>query len=737
MKTARNPHYSAWYILLASIALSFCIPATSYAAWTGAANDKVYGNTANWADDIIDDTFSGTLDLTANIEITVGAAGGTWDFSGLFFSYTDNYKLTLLRPSGTTATWNLNSDISVDIAGDTTSQTVQIGVASRPSTFDLGGATRTFSINEGKAWNASGRDTLTIVSDLTNGSILKTGSGTLLLNSANTLTGRFEQTGGSTFLQRGSDTVNGALTQVSHLSIANSMTRFVLNSSAADRLNDTATIALNGGIFGFQTRSDDPAGITVENVGAITLSGARSAIGVVSVAGQDDTILQAASLDRDAYATLSLLSTNANVIGNSNAFFKVTNDQNILDSLRGGSGSAGSTTLKIVPWATAGRANSDTLIGSYDSQYYVASQGLVTYTSDGGFRALTDSEYQTDLTAAAADENVRITASTTLGSDRTVNALHVASTAASTLDLGGHTLTLAGGALAASNSALTLSNGTLDLGAGVGYIQLGRSGDTISANAHVRADSGLVLASAYRVLLYGTLDTGTGPLVINSGALYTKGDNRLAAGTAVRVDRSASFVMDGGYTETIASLSGSGTVNLNNNAAKLNIGSSFIQTAANREVVIGNGGTLNPGDTTGDYRADTITLTGVTSLRFETGSILNIDITSADTFDSIELSTSGATVTFDGGTLNLSLIDGYVLKDGDTFQLFTVAGQSVAGSVLSTENLTIIGDSAFIYTLDNSGLLTISTAIPEPAAIGLIAGGLILILALGKRRLHA
>ena len=729
MKTRRNPSIRSRQLAApaAALLLSLC-GAPLHAAWTGTAGDLLYNTPGNWAGNNIDNVFSGTIGWSANTVLTVGSAGGTQEFTGLTFSYADLYNLTLIQPAGAAATWNLNGDINVDVAG-TTSRGVTLGSPSRLFNLDLGGATRIFSVNAGAAYNATGNDTLTIIGNITNGSVRKTGGGTLLLNSANSLDGSFAVESGAALVQNSNESVTGSLANVSQVVVSNSMSRLVLNSSATNRLNDSAEVVLNGGIFGFQTRSDVVAG-TVENVGDITLAGARSAIGVVSVTGQADTVLQAASLNRDTYSTLSILSSNDNVIGNGNAFFKVTSDQNILDSLKGGGGAAGSTTLSILPWASAGNPNGNTLTGSLDTSYYVGNHGLVTYTSAGGFRALTNAEYQTNFASAAANENVRITANTTLGaSDKVINALHVATPSGTgVLDLNGQKLTLTSGALVTNSQAFTLQNGTVDFGTGTGFFMAGRGNTTVSAN--LQAGSGLVLASGFRFLLTGTINAGSGPLVINSGALYTQANNRLAANTQLRIDRSATFQIDNGSTETIASLSGSGTVLLNNNNASLNVGTSFAQVASGREVVIGNGGVVAPGDASGAFQADRMTFAGVNSLRFEEGSALYLDLSGATNFDSI--SVAGG-VAINGGTLYVNLLDGFLPTEGQTFA--SIAGTAAATGTGFTSIVDLSGSGyTYAFTADGNNWVLTATAIPEPSSFALLGGAVALAGGLVRRR---
>ncbi|MDR1281628.1 MAG: PEP-CTERM sorting domain-containing protein [Opitutaceae bacterium] len=756
----RRLHEAAWSRCatrlhgLSALALALALLVTTAplpAEWTGGGTDPAaYWATDNWLNGAIDHTFSGTIGWTAATTLDAGIAGETLDFNGgITLTYTDARNLTL-RQTGTStsaSTWNLNGDIYVNLAAITANpdtgvtasdvtQTVQLGNTTTPLiNLNFGGATRTITINEGKAINSGGLDALAIYADLTNGNIIKAGGGTLRLNTQSTLDGTITLTGG-TLLVQGGNTVT--LPNVSHLALGGMMSRFVINTTSTDTINDAATIDLNGGMFVHNDVGNNTSTTErLENIGAVTMSGTRSVIGVISTAGKPATILQAASLTRDPYSTLNIVSANNTTlsIGNGNARLLVTSDADILATLKGTSDTAGSTNLKILPWATATQ-HGNIGLGSIDSSVYCASGGLVTYTHDGGFRVLTADEYQTDLASAATDDNVKLTGGSngdviTLATDKTVNSLFfLIPNNTPVLDLGGHTLTIGSGLLASSAYQYTLRNGALHLN-GTGYLMTGRGIDTFANTTTITAESGLVVASNGRLQLQGTMDAGAGPLVINSGALYLQGNNRLVSTTNLRIDNSASLAMDtNATTQTLASLSGRGTVNLNNANSKLYVGATFAGTAANREVIIGDGGSITPGDVSGENQAGTLTFSNTNKLRFENGSILNIEIASADIYDRINLSLATGAFAFENGaTLNLSVLNGYKMKDGDTFRLFTIAGESVASTAITgLQNLAIVGDDGFTYALDEMGQLTVhavpAPAVPEPATTALVLAAL-------------
>jgi hypothetical protein len=190
--------------------------------------------------------------------------------------------------------------------------------------------------------------------------------------------------------------------------------------------------------------------------------------------------------------------------------------------------------------------------------------------------------------------------------------------------------------------------------------------------------------------------------------------------------------VNNGISQSVASLSGSGVVQLNNTAARLDVGDSVANSAAG-VVTIGNGGSVSAGDDAGHYQVSRLTFTGA-SLAFEAGSVLDIDIASELSFDSINLSTAGKTVTVAGGTLSLAFLNDYAPTVGDTFQLFSVAGVAVADSVVNAGNFTINGPAGYSFSLDNTGLLTVVSAIPEPSSYAVLLAGAVLTAGVVRRR---
>ncbi|MFA6960150.1 MAG: PEP-CTERM sorting domain-containing protein [Opitutaceae bacterium] len=686
--------------------------------WTGAAANNLVDDPANWAGGVIDGVFTPTL--TANL--TLQATADVEFTSGLSFLSASDFSLIIEPSTVTTRTFTLGGDINVDISGNTTSKVVRLGAStgSRPIVLDLDGGTRTITVNAALAATAgTGRDTLTLWGDVTNGSLIKTGGGSLEFNSALSLSGSYVNEGGYTLLQN-----SASMLSVGKVVVGGSAGRFVLKGSVNDRLSDTADVHLAGGIFGYQ----NVGGTSTENIGTVYLQGARSAIGLTS------GTLHLAELVRDPYSTVALVGSSTARFGAGSTKFTVGSDANILSSLTGGDGTEGTTTVSILPWATATTAISNSFTDSFDSRYYSADFGFVTYTSDGGFRVLDKTtEYVSSVTGSSnATDNVRLTADETLAGTKTINSLFMDKGSNHTLNLGGQTLNVTSGAVAAANNQITISNGTLNFGSKTGYIMLGRnSSSAISAN--LAGSGGVVFAmTPDQPLTISGANTYTGRTVVNSGTLALGANNTLPTGTDVRIDKTGTLRVNNGFSQLVRSLSGSGVVQLSNTASRLDVGTSVANSSAG-VFTVGTGGSVSVGDDAGYYQVSQLTFTGG-SVSFEAGSVLDIDIASALSFDSINLATAGKTVTVAGGTLSLSFLDGYAPTVGDSFQLFSIAGVAVANSVVNAGNFTIVGPADYTFSLDNTGLLTVVSAVPEPSTYAALFAGMVLTVAVVRRR---
>ena len=152
--------------------------------WTGATSGSTnnashtYNNTANWQGGVIDDSFAGVT-LTGSLTLYMSAARNA--SGGMNLGYSGNFDLTIESDSTTARTLTLGNDITGNFGG-ANGRTVTIGDPNNPVNVSIPG-TRTFTAT-------SAGDVLEFVNVISgSGGITTAGSGTVLLNGANTYTG--------------------------------------------------------------------------------------------------------------------------------------------------------------------------------------------------------------------------------------------------------------------------------------------------------------------------------------------------------------------------------------------------------------------------------------------------------------------------------------------------------------------------------------------------------------------
>ncbi|MCX6898519.1 MAG: PEP-CTERM sorting domain-containing protein [Verrucomicrobia bacterium] len=218
----------------------------------------------------------------------------------------------------------------------------------------------------------------------------------------------------------------------------------------------------------------------------------------------------------------------------------------------------------------------------------------------------------------------------------------------------GNYITVSGGNLYATNTAAT---GTLEIRRGTLTLNSG----TVTVNQLVATN----FASSSINFNGGTLNSGGGS--INNGSLFRVG-NGLSGATLHLVGGNHSFA-NGLFINTNAMLTGAGAI-----------------TGA-----ITVSGTIAPGDSTG-------IITGSGDLTLLSGALLQMHLagTNAWLFDQINL--AGA-LNF-GGTLTVSLLDGFVPQVGDRFDLFDFSGTTGAFSQTNLPDLSgsLFWDTSLLYT---------------------------------------
>lgn len=384
----------------------------------------------------------------------------------------------------------------------------------------------------------------------------KTSAGTILLSGSNTYTGVTNVTAGTLQISGG-----GSIASSSAVTVAAGTTlTFGSNTDtvAVDRVGDAAIITLtaggnndvtnlnfNGSDFATQT-------VQVETVGGLVIAGqARSFVSLKAGAG-DEYELRLGSLTRSGSA-LGLIRA---------------------DGLGQSAGTAGAvrvyvseplalfgTTGAILPW----------LVG--DVSTTGTGTGFLTYDSTNGLRLLNSSEYTVvaanSLTAGV--NAVKSGGAVTLSSSVRVNSWTNSNTGAVTLGAAATLGIDSGGLLFTANGTFTA--GLVDLASytqGIVHVA-SDSNITATISSVLAGDSGVLYngtGSGTKILVLGATslnNTFTGGLTIlngtvelrSAGALNTTGVNSLnMLGGTLRLN---------GYSVTVASLDGGGTV-INNSA---------------------------------------------------------------------------------------------------------------------------------------------------------------------------
>lgn len=426
------------------------------------------------------------------------------------------------------------------------------------------------------------------------------------LYSNNTYTGPTLLNGGRTQILDG-----GSLSGTSSIEISNatlligSSNISVEAANNTDRINDTASILLNGGLFQFRSRASI---YTTETMGAVTVGYASSLVDFAeggSNVNQADVTWASFAQVAGEHGTVRFLNMDGNISSLQRLFI---------------------SNLNGVPTTNIGDGLTNNIIGGWAT----FEREFATYTPGMGVAGLTNNGYAgyspfVDPNLGSATDNIRIVlpaagSTTTLTADRTLYTLNMQTpttfTGNSTLDLGGNTLTLASGgmilspvATTALSNNITVQNGNLTAGTPGSpadfYLHAlswfngqadntGNADVTIAANFVDNSPTGgavtlVIDAENGRGTLGATNDvfitgknTYTGGTFVNSGRvdLNTPG----ADGVTTTATGTGDLTIAGGY-------SGNNGVFLDRNTRVLLLGNSQIANTAT--VTLMGGGTLD------------------------------------------------------------------------------------------------------------------------------------------------
>ena len=507
--------------------------ATTALTNTAAATQTVNLNNGGSAFQLGTLTLNGLGSATANANMTMNLSGDALNFSGA----TGTINLNALNATRT-ITYNVNNNI-------------QLGTTSSGSVLTLGGlGTGTFNFGG-------------IISELQSGggSLIKSGTSTANLTSANSYSGSTTINGGTMNLSGNAGSIN-----LSSGVTANSGATLGLDNSTniVDRIKDDATLTLNGATLNFTGRGS--SGSATEIIGTLAVGAGASTITLTGAGSGTLQSISASAFSRTANATALIRGASLQAAA-TNATRLSINGGTGLDLIGGGTANNGVstagtiTTLSIVPYLMGDTSNSG------------AGSSFLTYDTSGALRPLAAGEYTTltaGYTTPSTQENVNaFNGSITTTSDVTLNSLRFNNTQA--LNGSGGALIVNSGAIALTTnnaasigsgfSGLTLGNGTWNEGiihvssntltintpvtvtGGGSLIKTGAS--TLAVNAPINVSGGVVVNAG--ILSLANAQPFNGGIKLNGGTLTNAGttDSLGAVGSTITVNANSSLSLNG------------------------------------------------------------------------------------------------------------------------------------------------------------------------------------------------
>lgn len=783
---------------LAATALLF--PVLSHAQWIGPDMGN-YSNTGNWSGGVINDTITGTIPNDLDIVLDTNRTT-TGDF---ILDYNNSTNFFLRANGGPTETLTLGGNMFISGGSNPDdNRFIKFGEGNDID-LNLGGANRLIMVSPGFRNNDG--DFVPLAGVISNGGIIKDGSGRLLLEGGDdTFTGPLVIRNSQVELN------NSIATQSIYLGYTGK-----LRINGSDKVSDTATVTMNGGTFRLNNQNS-------ETIGTLRLTHGQNVVGWFDGDGNNTGTIQMTNFSRSGKATLLMGNKeegheeNIKLLGTDYKVM-VTNSSDVTSQLIGGSGGAGTTTQKVLPWASfsshienGGKSPelSRNIEGGMLPTQYVPNAGFLTYDATNGFRALNrtteyfQSDDYTDEAGWTAGQNVRLTSNNSSGLDgttpnggnngraitllgnRTINSLFVdrrpdgfgGSNGDMYVEVGnGNTLNITSGGIVVSGGSTEFINGTVNFGSADAYISVnGR----VKFHSKITGTGDLVTAGNGYVHMEGDNSGWTGNLVVGSEfGLENKQsisptNNIILAGNKMagrKDDNNGRLNVSTGDGNSNAAnagnLTGNGMIRFGNpddsNKKKLKLGSVTTNldsgVYANRSVLaVGGGAFIGVGDSgagvVADNRIGIITLgedrdgsSGEQAgkqdgtLLFENNSSLKLDLAGNQIYDKITFM-GGTNSTWDvefltGSKIELSLLDGYLPQVGTQWQIFSRIfnsdssgwGNFAEGADVYGDNLmTFQGPAGYSWDLNNTGVLTLTSVVPEPSAFLLLGlGALILV----------
>ena len=502
---------------------------------------------------------SGLIDIPSGMTITSSLSSGSTTFSGDLsgdgnFVKDGNYTLTLSGSNSITGTKTINAGI-LSISSDNNLGAVPGSVQSSHLTFG-GGTLQTtadFTLNANRGINLSGNGTIHTntstqldYSGLIQGSgnLTKSGSGTLLLPTANNFTGNLNLDGGTLSIS--------AVDQLGRTTGSNTITfdGGTLLATSDFTLDTNRGISLDGN-GGFNVDS----GVVLDYAGVISGAGAltKSGVGNFLISGANtysgDTVITAGTLQ-----VTGTLADTTDVVVSSGALYNV-DENDTIQSLE----SAGNIDIANTKTLQTGDTGNNTISGVISGAGSLVKLGSGTLTLSGTNTNTGSMGIQAGTLSISTDRNLGAVPGSVVADSIILNGGTLQSTGTTSLDSNRGVTIYASSTIDVDGSSTDLTvSGIITGGAGANLTKIGAGrlimggvntyagSTTINAGTlSVSADSGLGAAPGSTTVDHLTLNGGT----LHSSADFTLNSNRgIALGTShgtINVDGSRTLTYGG------------------------------------------------------------------------------------------------------------------------------------------------------------------------------------------------
>ncbi len=583
-----------------------------------------------------------TIDGSGNTTVTgVMSGGGAFTKAGsgtLTLSGTNTYTGGTTVNGGTVI---INSAASFGATtGGVSLNAATVEVASGFSTsriYTLGSSSSTFQIDASQTLTVTGA-----IAGTVGGALNKTGAGTMVLGASNTYTG-------GTIVSAGTLQLNGN-----------------------DRLANSGTLTISGGIFDLQTFTDTVAGVTLSSGSIIgTGTGALTGSSYTLQSGSVSAILAGTgSLTKSTSGTVTLSGVNTYSGGTS------INGGTLYVTSSGALGSSGTISFNggILEFSSANTTD-------YSSRFSTALNQAYSFDTNGQNVTLT-----TALTSSGGTLTKKGSGTLTIGSNdtnaNTFNGLTTVSAGELDLNKQAGTNAIAGDGNT-STADLTVAGGTLKW----------LASNQIANSATVTMSSGTINLNGFNETIYG---------FSNSGGTFTTGTGHLiGTGATTTWSGGMNTVSDGGMVEDghIVITGGTNTVQGGTTGGILQLDSGGIGMEM-------TGSTLTLNSDNG-VAGKLVLLGDVTSHASGTTSQIGSGLSNTNA-GAIDLSTGTRTFTVEDGAAATDLAIGAVIKNGSLIK----AGAGVMalnGANTLSGTVTVNGGTLTLAASSGSALGSVSS----------------------------